>query len=93
MKYNIREPLSDRLRIPLAVGTLVIILGLVIAQVAVRARHPGFASPGAAECRHNYAVARTAAESAATDARHPAAGQQKDPNAPSCGMLRRTGEL
>ena len=93
MKYKIREPLTDRLRTPFAVGTMVIIFGLVIAQLVLRGRHPGFASAGAAECRRAYNVARTAADTATIDYRHPAAGQQKDPNAPSCGTLRRIGEL
>ena len=93
MNAPLREPLADRLGTPLAVGALLLMLGTFTVLWAIESRHPGFASAGAQECRHAYSTARTASDTAIIDARHPATGPQKDPNAPSCGMLRLTGEL
>lgn len=77
--------------------TATIAVALLLGSIAVflfqLARHPGFLSPGASECRASYARARTASDSAAVDLRHPSSGPQKDPNAPTCGTLRITGEL
>jgi hypothetical protein len=79
--------------------TLTATIALALLLVAIAAlmfqwsRHPGFLSPGASECRASFARARTASDSAAIDLRHPSSGPQKDPNAPTCGTLRITGEL
>ena len=61
--------------------------------VARSARDPGFLSAGAQECAGLYRAARTAADTARADLVHPATGNQKDPNAPTCGTMRQTGTL
>ena len=58
-----------------------------------RGRHPGIATMYAEECRAAYARARTATDSAIIDVRRSASNTGKEPNAPTCGVLRRTGEL
>lgn len=77
--------------------TIVVSLGLLFAAIAVllfqSARRPGFLSSGVPECRVAYERARTANDSAIVDVRHPSSGPQKDPNAPTCGTLRITGQL
>ena len=55
------------------------------------AERPGFLSPGVAECQHAYAKAHTSADTQMVNVMHPSTGPQKDPNAPTCGTLRRIG--
>ena len=56
-------------------------------------RHAGFLRPGAQECRALYADARSPSDTARVDIVHPALASQRDPNIPTCGTLRRMGEL
>lgn len=71
---------------------MLLIAGLVF-WVFYGARHPGFASISAEECRAAYAKARTAADSGIVDATTSASGARKEPNTLTCGALRRSGEL
>jgi hypothetical protein len=74
-------------------GILGALLVAILAYFYRSAREPGFLSPGVPECRVAYQRARTAIDSAMVDVRHPSSGPQKDPNAPTCGTLRITGQL
>ena len=57
------------------------------------AEWPGFMSASVGECKHAYARASTSADTAAVDVMYPAMGATKEPNAPTCGTLRRVGSL
>jgi hypothetical protein len=76
-----------------AVALLAAGVALAVGYGVRSARQPGFLSLGVAECRRAYGRAASRTDSLVVDARHPAPGPQKDPNAPSCGVLRRTGAL
>ena len=88
---------SARIRERAQTFVVVVSLGLLLAAIAVllfqSARRPGFLSAGVPECRVAYERARTASDTAMVDLRHPSSGPQKDPNAPTCGTLRVTGQL
>ena len=71
--------------------TVIAIIGAAL--IYVNARAPGKLSPGAEECRRNYRRAHTRADSLMVDAQWPSTGPAKDPNAPTCRMLRLTGQL
>ena len=74
-------------------GLLGALLVIVLAYVYRSAREPGFLSPGVPECLVAYHHAHTESDSAMVDVQHPTNGPQKDPNAPTCGTLRITGQL
>ena len=86
-------PIRNALRATLLFGLLGVLLVAILAYVYRSAREPGFLSPGVPECRVAYQHAGTASDSAMVDVRHPSSGPQKDPNAPTCGTLRITGQL
>ena len=75
-----------------ALAVLALFAGLLW-YVFRAAREPGYLSLGREECARSYREARTGADTAAVDRRHPSTGHQKDPNAPTCGTLRRLGKL
>lgn len=74
------------------IGVMLLCAGAVYWEF-YRGRHPGIASMYAEECRAAYGRARTATDSAIVDDRRSASNIAKEPNAPTCGVLRRTGEL
>jgi hypothetical protein len=79
-----------------AVGYVLAVIALLGAFVwfeARKSREPAYLSLGREECAYAYREARTAADSGRVDLRHPATGNQKDPNAPTCGTLRRLGKV
>lgn len=86
-------PIRNALRGLLLYGLLGVLLVVILAYIYRSAREPGFLSPGVPECRAAYRHARTASDLAMVDVRHPSSGPQKDPNAPTCGTLRITGQL
>jgi hypothetical protein len=57
------------------------------------ARAPGELSLGREECARSYRLARTAADTAIIDLRHPAMGTARAPTPPTCGVLRRLHRL
>jgi hypothetical protein len=86
-------PIRDRLpRFGVVTGIVAVIL-ILAGLVFLQARHPGFASVGAVECERSYRRARSSPDTAIVDLQIPATGREKGPNAPSCGFLRRSGEL
>jgi hypothetical protein len=88
-----RIPIRDRLP-GFGVAASIVAVILISAGVAfLRARHPGFASAGAVECERSYRRARSSRDAAVVDLQIPATDREKTPNAPSCGFLRRSGEL
>lgn len=89
----IRESFLERHGTTLAVIGAAIIAAAFLAELVVQARHPGFNSAGAMECRASYRHARTATDTMMIDAKLPAMGNHRDPNMQSCGTLRRLGEL
>ena len=84
---------ADRIDFTVGWISLIAILLACAAMVFVRARHPGFPSSGAEECRTAYHRAKTSTDSAIIDARLPATGAARDPNAPTCKTFRLAGEL
>lgn len=87
---RIQQSLWDRVEPSMNAIALMVIAGVCAALIYYRAVHPGYAS-AFEECRRAYGRARTATDTAAIDARHPVSGNAKDPNAPTCGTLRRMG--
>ena len=74
----------------LALAIIAVVFGIVL---YTNARRPGFASSAAYECRAFYQKARNAVDTSLVDVRWPSTGPAKDPQSPTCGMLRRTGQL
>jgi hypothetical protein len=82
-----------RVRCWAAVLGIFILLALLLAFIFLPARHPGWLNPGADECRHAYARARSAVDTNMIDVMVPATGPQKGTTAAMCGLLRKSGEI
>jgi hypothetical protein len=76
-----------------AIIALLIVALVTLCWIYLPARHPGFLSLGAEECRGDYRQARTAADTARIDLIVPATGGQKGWTAQRCGLLRTSGAV
>ena len=81
----------DRLLNGLSVLVLGVLVAGMLAWFLLIARHPGVR--GSEECRAAYRRAHSATDSAIIDARVPVASRTREAELPTCGTLRRSGEL
>ena len=77
-----------------ALAAVGLLLGLVayVGWIYFGARHPGWNGEGV-DCVQQYERAANAHDSAVVDARRPYVGSAKPPYSPTCGVLRKSGEL
>jgi len=74
------------------IAVLALILLVVMGLEYCSARRPGATTEGV-ECVQQYSRAKTAGDTLAIDERLPFIGSAKQPYAPTCGTLRKSGEL
>lgn len=75
------------------VVSLVLMIAAAVMYEFRSSRHPSIDYRARFECRALYAASTTPAETTRVDLTHPALANQENPNLPTCGTLRRLGEL